>query len=284
MKIKTRKNLSKFFHTICLMCGLLAVAILVFLLISILTQGWKWLDLDFLTQFTSRRANNAGIKAAIVGTFCIMILTLVFCVPLGISSAIYLTEYVKPGRWKNFLELNIANLAGVPSMVYGLLGLAIFVRYLGFGTSILSGALTLSFLILPVVIITSMEAISNVPESYRLAAYGLGARKWQVIFKHILPSAVPGMVTGVILALARAIGEAAPLLIVGGVAYIAFLPENIWDEYTVLPVQIFNWASRPQKDFHGLAAAGIIVLLSMLLVINLTAIYIREKYSKNRNL
>ena len=213
MQLQKRKRTSKFFHSLCFLSGLLAVSILVFLLLSIVIQGWKWLDFDFLTQFTSRRAKNAGIKAAIVGTFWIMILTLIICVPLGVSSAVYLTEYVKPGKWKNFLELNIANLAGVPSMVYGLLGLAIFVRYLGFGTSLLSGALTLSFLILPVVIITSMEAISNVPESYRIAAYGLGARKWQVIFKHILPSAIPGIVTGVILALARAIGEAAPLLL-----------------------------------------------------------------------
>jgi phosphate transport system permease protein len=200
--------------------------------------------------------------------------------PVGIGAAVYLEEYGKRGRISRIIELNIANLAGVPSIVYGILGLALFVRYLAFGRSILAAALTLALLILPVVIIASQEAIKAVPSSIRLGAYALGATRWEAVRHHVLPLALPGILTGTILALSRAIGEAAPLLLIGALAFLAFTPRSLMDAFTVIPIQIYNWVSKPQAGFHELAAAASIVLLVLLLSMNAAAILLRNRYSR----
>ena len=210
-------------------------------------------------------------------------MTAFFSIPIGIAAALFLEEYGVKGKLGKLIEINVANLAGVPSIVYGLLGLTIFVRWFSFDRSILSAALTLSLLILPVIIVATRESIRAVPNTIRYGAYALGASKWQVIFGHVLPVSVPGILTGVILALSRAIGETAPLIIVGALAYVSFIPESIKDEFTVMPIQIYNWASRPQEKFHHLAASGIIILLAIMLFMNFIAVYIRHKTTK-RNL
>jgi phosphate transport system permease protein len=207
-------------------------------------------------------------------------LTACVSIPVGIAAAIYLEEYAKPGKLSSFIEVNIANLAGVPSIVYGILGLAIFVRFLAMGRSILAGSLTMSLLILPVIIIASREAIRSVAPSIRHAAFAVGATEWQTVRDHVLPGALPGILTGVILALSRAIGETAPMIMIGALAYVAFVPVGPMDSFVPLPIQIFNWASRPQKEFHELAAAAIIVLLGTLLVMNAAAVYIRYRAQK----
>jgi phosphate transport system permease protein len=209
-------------------------------------------------------------------------LTAAIAIPIGVLAAVYLEEYAKPGRVSTFITINIANLAGVPSIVYGIIGLAIFVRFLGLDRSVLAGAMTMSLLILPVIIIASREAIKAVPSSLRQVAFALGATRWQVTRDHVLPQAMPGILTGVILALSRAIGETAPLIMIGALTYIAFVPEGPMDEFTALPIQIYNWTSRPQEAFHELASAGIIVLLLVLLIMNATAVWIRYHGNKNR--
>lgn len=259
---------------------LLAVIVLVALLTKVLIDGWQYFSWDFLTSYPSRRPGRAGIFSALVGSFYLMILVALIAVPLGVSTALFLEEYMPKNRWYNIFQVNIASLAGMPSIVYGLLGLALFVRIFSFERSLLSAALTLSLLILPVIIIASQGAIRAVPGSLREAAFALGARKYQVVLGQVLPAATPGIMTGVILALSRAIGESAPLILLGALAYVAFLPQGIMDSYTVLPVQIFNWASRPQAEFHYLAAAGILTLIMLLLVLNFTAILIRQRYQK----
>jgi phosphate transport system permease protein len=195
-------------------------------------------------------------------------------------AAIYLEEYAPKNRFTAFIEVNIANLAGVPSIVYGILGLAVFVRFMGLERSVLAGAMTMSLLVMPVIIIAAKEAIRAVPSSLRQAAFAVGATRWQVVRHHVLPSAIPGILTGVILALSRAIGETAPLIMIGALTYVAFVPEGPLDEFTALPIQIFNWTARPQETFHELAAGGIIVLLAILLLMNATAVYIRYRGSK----
>jgi phosphate transport system permease protein len=195
-------------------------------------------------------------------------------------AAIYLEEYASKNRFTAFIEVNIANLAGVPSIVYGILGLAVFVRFMGLERSVLAGAMTMSLLVMPVIIIAAKEAIRAVPSSLRQAAFAVGATRWQVVRHHVLPSAIPGILTGVILALSRAIGETAPLIMIGALTYVAFVPEGPLDEFTALPIQIFNWTARPQETFHELAAGGIIVLLAILLLMNATAVYIRYRGSK----
>jgi phosphate transport system permease protein len=260
----------------------LGVVLLTILLARVLREGGGWLDLNFLTSFPSRFPHKAGILSALAGTLWLISLTGVISVPMGVAAAVYLEEFSRPGRLKTFIEINIANLAGVPSIVYGLLGLAIFVRTLGLGRSVLAGALTMSLLILPVIIIASREAIKAVPQSLRQGAMALGATRLQTVRHHVLPSALPGMLTGVILALSRAIGETAPLIMIGALTYIAFTPNGPMDDFTALPIQIFNWTARPQKDFHSLAAAGIIVLLVVLLVMNATAVFIRYRTQRTR--
>ena len=257
-----------------------AVVLLAMLIYQVSVLGFPWLDYQFLSSFPSRFPEKAGLKSALLGTLWLVSLTAVFAIPIGTLAAVYLEEYAKPTRINEFININIANLAGVPSIVYGILGLAIFVRFFGFERSVLSGALTMSLLILPVIIIAAKEAIRAVPSSLRQAAYAVGATRWQVVRSHVLPSAIPGILTGVILALSRAIGETAPLIMIGALTYVAFIPEGPMDEFTALPIQIFNWTSRPQEEFHELASAGIVVLLFVLLMMNAAAVYIRQRSSR----
>ena len=217
-----------------------------------------WLDGQFLSSFPSRFPEKAGLNSALWGTLWLITLTVAFSVPIGVAAAIYLEEYGGKGKLSRLIEVNIANLAGVPSIVYGILGLVVFVRFFGFGRSVLAGSLTMSLLILPVIIIASRESVRAVPGSNRQAAFALGATRWQVVRSHVLPSALPGILTGVILAMSRAIGETAPLIMIGALTYIAFVPNGPMDAFTALPIQIFNWASRTQQEFHQLGAGGII--------------------------
>jgi len=260
----------------------MGVALLAVLLARVARLGFGWLDFQFLASFPSRFPEKAGILSALAGTLWLIGLTALISVPTGVGAAVYLEEFSRPGRMKTFIEINIANLAGVPSIVYGILGLAVFVRGLALGHSVLAGALTMSLLILPVIIIASREAIKAVPASLRRGAMALGATRWQVVRHHVLPSALPGMLTGIILALSRAIGETAPLIMIGALTYIAFTPEGPMDDFTALPIQIFNWTARPQKEFHSLAAAAILVLLAVLLLMNAAAVILRHRGRKER--
>jgi phosphate transport system permease protein len=253
---------------------------LALLLVDVLRDGWRWLSVDFLTRYPSRIPERAGIKSAILGSLWMMGLTALVSFPTGVGAAIYLEEYAPKNWFTRILQTNIANLAGVPSIVYGILGLAIFVRYFALGRSVIAGALTLALLILPVIIIASQEAIKAVPTSLREASYGVGATKWQTIRYHVFPVALPGILTGTILSLSRAIGETAPLIMIGALTFIAFPPRSPMDPFTVLPIQIFNWTAKPQAEFHELAAAAIIVLLVLLLAMNATAIFLRNRYQK----
>ena len=250
------------------------------LIVDILIDGMVRLDWSFLTSYPSRRPERAGILPALVGTVFVMGLTALFSFPIGIGAGIYLEEYARRNWLTRIIEINIVNLAGVPSIIYGLLGLGIFVRALNFDRSLLSGALTLTLLILPIIILSTREALRAVPFSIREASYALGATTWQTIYRQVLPSAMPGILTGTILALSRAIGETAPLITIGAITYIAFLPQSIFDPFTVLPIQIFNWVSRPQKGFATNAAAAIIVLLFLTILLNSIAIYLRYRFQR----
>ena len=281
-RLKKRHQISAAFKLFCLSVTCLAVAILGILILEVTLLGLPWLNFDFLTRFPSRFPEKAGILAGLAGTLWLVTLTAAIAIPIGVLAAVYLEEYAKPGRVSTFITINIANLAGVPSIVYGIIGLAIFVRFFGLDRSVLAGAMTMSLLILPVIIIASREAIKAVPSSLRQPAFALGATRWQVTRDHVLPQAMPGILTGVILALSRAICETAPLIMIGALTYIAFVPEGPMDEFTALPIQIYNWTSRPQEAFHELASAGIIVLLLVLLIMNATAVWIRYRGSKNK--
>lgn len=280
--LKKRHRISAAFRFFCLSVTCFAVAILAILILEVTLLGLPWLNVDFLTSFPSRFPEKAGILAGLAGTLWLVALTAAIAIPVGVLAAVYLEEYAKSGRMTTLITINIANLAGVPSIVYGILGLAIFVRFLGLERSVLAGAMTMSLLILPVIIIAAREAIKAVPSSLRQVAFALGATRWQVTRDHVLPQAVPGILTGVILALSRALGETAPLIMIGALTYIAFVPEGPMDEFTALPIQIYNWTSRPQEAFHELASAGIIVLLLVLLLMNATAVWIRYRGSKNK--
>lgn len=248
------------------------------LLYEVLTTGLPWLNWQFLSDYPSRHPEEAGLLSALMGTVWLMAMTAIFTVPVGVGAAIYLEEYAPRNFFTRIIEINIANLAGVPSIVYGLLGLALFVTWFELGRSILAGSMTLSLLVLPIVILASREAIRAVPGSYRQAAYAMGADQWQVIKGVVLPSALPGILTGTILAMSRAIGEAAPVLAISALVYLTFVPSHPMERFTVLPIQIYNWVSRPQDEFRGLAAAGIIVLLVILLSMNAIAVFLRNKY------
>ncbi|MCB1644410.1 MAG: phosphate ABC transporter permease PstA [Pseudomonadales bacterium] len=276
-RLKRRHLVSWAFEKACLTLTLSAVVVLGILLWQVFSDGIHWLDLQFLQSFPSRFVEKAGVKSALYGTLWLVSLTALISLPIGVLGAIYLEEYAPTSRLTRIIEINIANLAGVPSIVYGILGLAIFVRFMGLERSVLAGAMTMSLLILPVIVISAKEAIRAVPSSIRLAAFAVGATQWQVVRAHVLPEALPGILTGVILALSRAIGETAPLIMIGALTYVAFIPEGPMDEFTALPIQIFNWTSRPQAEFHELAAAGIIVLLAVLLTMNAVAVYIRYR-------
>jgi phosphate transport system permease protein len=266
--------------------GLLAMALALLalgaLLYGVLRDGLGRLSWGFLTSTPSRFAEQAGIQTALAGTMFVIALSAVIAVPFGMAAAIYLEEYGGRGRLSRIIEINIANLAGVPSIIYGLLGLGLFVRFMGMGRSVLAGACTLALLILPVVIISTREALRAVPSSLREASYALGATKWQTIWAQVLPAALPSVLTGLILALSRAIGETAPLITIGALTYIPFMPTDVFSPFTVLPIQIFNWVSRPQAAFAENAAAGIIVLLALLLVMNAVAIVLRDRFQKHR--
>ena len=281
-RLAARRRKADLFRRFCAAMTAVGVVLLVVLLVRIGREGLGWLDWQFLTSFPSRHPEKAGILSAIAGTLWMVTMTALIAVPLGIGAAVYLEEYARKNRLTRFLEVNLANLAGVPSIIYGILGLAVFVRFFGLERSLFAGSLTMSLLVLPVIIVASREAIRSVPLTFRHAAFALGATKWQTVRHHVLPAAIPGILTGVILSLSRAIGETAPLVVIGAFGYVAFVPEGPMDDFTVLPIQIFNWTARPQAEFHELAAAGIIVLLAVLLLMNATAVLIRHRARRNR--
>ena len=281
--IARRRTLDLAFQAVALLVLLAVLAALAALVYSILHDGLGRLSWDFLTSYTSRRASQSGVFPALAGSIFIIMLTAALALPVGVSAAIYLEEYGTRSRMARLIELNIANLAAVPSIIYGLLGLGLFVRVLGFGGSIMAGASTLALLVLPVVILSTREALRTVPMSLREGSYALGATKWQTIWYQVLPVALPGILTGLILALSRAIGETAPLITIGALTFVPFLPDSVWSPFTVLPIQIFNWVSRPQVEFAQNAAAAIIVLLVLLLTMNATAIWLRDRFQKRRS-
>ncbi|MEH7245601.1 phosphate ABC transporter permease PstA [Neobacillus niacini] len=279
-RMKSRLSKNIFSKWIFLALTMFILLILGVLLYRIFSQGFGYLDLQFLQSLPSRKPENAGVYAALIGTMWLMAVVAPVSLLLGVGTAIYLEEYAKDNWITNFIKVNISNLAGVPSIVFGLLGLTVFVRALALGTSVLAAGLTMSLLVLPVIIVAAQEAIRAVPSQLREASFGLGATKWQTIVRIVLPAAIPGILTGAILALSRAIGETAPLVVLGMPLFLAFLPRTVLDSMTVLPLQIYNWTSRPQVEFHALAAAGIIVLLFMLIVMNSIAVLIRNKFQK----
>ncbi len=280
-ELARRKVVGRIVYFVFLLAVMVGILSLVVLLTRILIEGVPWLSLGFLTNYPSRHPEIAGIRSAMMGTIWVMALTAILTVPIGVGAAIHLEEYAPKNWFTKIIEINISNLAGVPSIVYGLLGWALFVQIMSVGRVVLAGALTLSLLVLPIVILASREAIRAVPNEYRLGAYALGADQWQVIKGTVLPSAIPGILTGTILALSRAIGEAAPVIAISALVYLTFVPTDPFDQFTVMPIQIFNWVGRPQDDFQSLAAAGIIVLLVILLTMNAVAVILRNKYQKH---
>lgn len=318
-RLARKRRQGALFRMACWSAAVFGCFVLAVLLAAVVWQAWGWLTWDFLTRFDSRHPEQAGIKAALWGSFWILLFTAVISVPVGVGTAVYLEEFARPTRLTRFIQLNINNLAGVPSIVYGILGLAAFVRMFGLfgpqptprtvhllglelsiplplGRSVLAGALTLALLILPVVVLATQEALRAVPQSIRHAALALGASRWQTVRMQVLPAAAPGVFTGIILALSRAIGETAPLIMIGALTYVAFTPGGIesvrdlldferlaqvpFSPFTVLPIQIFNWALQPRKEYQHLAAAGIVVLLAALLSMNAFAIYLRFRFRK----
>jgi phosphate transport system permease protein len=279
-RLKHRARFGVFFHVLCFAATALGVIVLAVLLFDVISDGTRYLSWEFMTGFPSRLAVRAGILPALVGSLWTLVLTALIAFPLGVGTAIWLEEYAPDSTWRKLVETNIANLAGVPSIVYGILGLAVFVRFMMAGRSILAAALTLALLILPVVIIASQEAIKAVPNSIRLGAYALGATRWEAIRYHVFPLAFPGILTGTILALSRAVGEAAPLIVVGALAFVPFVPSGPLDQFTVLPIQIFNWINEAKVEFHHVAASAILVLLVVLLTMNGLAILLRNRYSR----
>jgi phosphate transport system permease protein len=260
---------------LCVALGALAV-----LIADVWIDGASRLSWEFLSSFPSRHPEEAGIRHALAGSIFVIALTGALAVPIGVAAAIYLEEYGTRSFTARIIEINITNLAAVPSIIYGLLGLGLFVRATGMGRSVMAGASTLALLVLPVVILSTREALRAVPKSIREGSYALGATKWQTIWHQVLPVALPGMLTGTILALSRAIGETAPLITIGALTFVAFAPDGIWSPFTVLPIQIFNWVSRPQLEFRTNAAAAILVLLALLLTMNGAAIWLRDRYQK----
>jgi phosphate transport system permease protein len=259
---------------------LFALITLTALVIDVLTDGAGRLSWQFLASLPSRRAEDAGIYHALAGSVWVIVITAALALPLGVAAAVYLEEYGTNSRLARFIEINIANLAAVPSIIYGLLGLGVFVRFMGMGRSVLAGGCTLALLALPVVILSTREALRTVPKSIREGSYALGATKWQTIWHQVLPMAVPGILTGLILSLSRAIGETAPLITIGALTYIPFAPDGLASPFTVLPIQIFNWVSRPQVAFKENAAAGILVLLALLLAMNAAAVFLRDRFQR----
>lgn len=265
------------FGIFCTFFGLLMLGIFI---ADVLRKGFERIDWQFISSLPSRFPEKAGIFTALIGTCWILVLTALIAIPLGVSAGLYLEEYGKRNRFASILEINITNLAGIPSIIYGLLGLEVFVRMMHLGQSVLAGAMTLALLILPVIIVSTREAVRAVPRSIREASLAMGATKWQTIWLQVLPASIGGVLTGVILALSRAVGEAAPLIVVGALAYVPFAPATPLDEFSVLPIQIYNWVSRPQQGFITNSAAAIIVLLTVTFLMNGIAIYFRNKWQK----
>lgn len=278
-RIKRRLQLNEIFKYVFLAGLVFALLVLSTLIYDVVSKGGGWVNLDFLRNFPSRRPEQAGLYPALIGTLWLMFLIVPMVFIVGVGAAIYLEEYAPKNRITSFIEVNISNLAGVPSIVFGLLGLTIFVRVMELGNSIMAGALTLGLMSLPIVIVASQEALRSVKMELRHASLALGASKWQTTFNVVLPSAIPGIITGIILAVSRAIGETAPLIMVGAATFISTTPSSVFSDFTALPIQIYNWTSRPQAEFQNLAAAGIIVLMTMLIIMNSAAIYIRNKYT-----
>ncbi len=283
--IERKRKIGQAFVAVCFASTLVGIVALVALIADVIYESWGWVTWEFLTYPPSQVVENflpdgrgAGIYPALVGSIFLIALTAVFTIFLGVGAAIYLEEYAAESRLKSFIEANIANLAGVPSIVYGLLGLAIFVRAIQLGTSLIAGALTLTLLILPIVIVSSQEALRAVPDSQRQAAYGVGATQWQVIRDVVLPRALPGIMTGTILSLSRAIGETAPILMVGAATSLFVAPDGLTSPFSAMPMMIFEWAGHPEPEFQHVAAAGIVVLLTILLLMNAVAILIRNRY------
>lgn len=276
-----RKLTGTLFYGACLAAiGILLLA-LVALLIDVFSRGLPWLDTQFLTGVPSRRPERAGLLPALVGSFQVGLFVALFSFPTGVAAAMYLTEYARDSWVNRLLQSNISNLAGVPSIIYGILGLALFVRLLGLGPTSLAAGLTMTLLILPVVIIASIEALKAVPDAQREGALALGATRWQMVSRSVFPAAAPGIMTGLILAMARALGEAAPLLLIGASVFVTFLPNPIEGSYTVLPIQVLQWATRPQADFQGISAAAIIVILALIFVLNALALLVRARLSRH---
>jgi phosphate transport system permease protein len=279
-KMRPRLILNLIFKAIFLFATLFGLLVLGILIYRVISQGASYLDWQFLNSLPSRKAEQAGVYTALNGTIWLMLVVAPVSLLIGVGTAIYLEEYAKKNRFTQFIQVNISNLAGVPSIVFGLLGLTLFVRALALGTSVLAAGLTMSLLVLPVIIVSSQEAIRAVPKQLREASYAMGGTKWQTIVRVVMPAAIPGILTGAILALSRAIGETAPLVVLGLPLFLAFLPKSVFDMFTVLPMQIYNWTGRPQEEFQALAAAGIIVLLTMLIFMNSIAVLIRNKFQK----
>lgn len=276
-RLNLRLRLGRGFEVLSLAAITLGLIMLSVLILDIILDGYKWLRPEFFTEFPSRFPERSGLRSALQGSLWMIGLTALMAFPIGVGAAIYLEEYAGDNWFTRFIEINISNLAGVPSIIYGLLGLGLFVRGLELGRSVLAGSMTMALLVLPIIIVAGREAIRAVPSSIRHASLALGATKWQTIQNHVLPYAMPGILTGTILAMSRAIGETAPLITIGALTYIRFDLKGPLDLFTVLPIQIFNWVSLPKAEFQELAAAGIIVLLAVLLGMNALAIILRNR-------
>lgn len=276
------KLTSQVFTTLCALCMWICIIALVLLLWNIFSYGWDRVSFGFLTTPPSQiTPEKAGIKPALFGSIYLIALTALISVPIGVGTAVYLEEYAPAGRWRTLVQTNIANLAGVPSIVYGILGLGLFVRAMNLKHSLVAGALTLTLVVLPIIILSAQEALRAVPGTIRSASYALGATRWQTVWHQVLPAALPGILTGVILALSRALGEAAPLVAIGAATYIRKVPSNLFeDDFGALPLQIYNWTDQSQEEFHVAAAGAIVVLLTVLISMNAIAIILRYKFSK----
>ncbi len=274
-----RQSRNQIFKWLFFLCTMFGLAVLILLIADTLMDGWSRLNLDFLTNFNSSRAESAGFFGAIVGSLWLMLVTTPVAIVLSVGTALYLEEYAPKNKFTEFIKINISNLAGVPSVVFGLLGLAMFVRALALGNSVLAAGLTLALMILPVIVVASQEAIRAVPASVREASIGMGATKWQTVSRIILPAAIPGIITGIILAISRAIGETAPLVVIGVPTTLLVTPSSVFDSFQAMPMQIYSWVKMPNEEFQYIAAAGIIVLLVILLLMNSVAIFIRNKFT-----
>lgn len=277
-RMSRRVMVERVFSWVVKLAAGMAVLILASLLIAVFTRAAGWLNWRFITSLPAPYPEEAGFIAAIIGSLWLVVLAVPVAIPLGVFTAIYLEEYAPPGKIRDAIATNISNLAGVPSIVYGILGLVIFVRFAHLGRSVLAGALTMALLVLPLVTVSAQEAIKNVPRHWREAAYALGASRWQMVRRVVLPAALPGILTGSILAVGRLLGETAPLLVVGALTYVAFLPAGPLDGFTAMPIQIYTWTTRPKEEFRSLAAAGIVVMLGVLLATNALAIWLRNRY------